>query len=386
MKILYVGHTYTVRANQAKIAALARLPGVEIALVTPHAWQGPLYKNRADRFEGFSAENVHHHIVPAVGIGKESGFLYSPRISRIIKEFQPDIIHVEQGTYALSYAQILWAAKRYAPKARAIFFTWWNLPYELHGIKQRAESFNFAHSATAIAGNQAAKEILWERGFHRPIHVLPQLGIDLPASNDRRENDHKERFRIGYAGRIASEKGVLDLVHAAARMEHREKSELYFVGTGGELERVKQEAGNNAISLMHHTAVRNESLPEHLATMDVLVLPSRSTPEWVEQFGHILLEAMAAGIPVIGSSSGEIPNVIGDAGMIFREGNTEELAADLDRLFANPGERNVYASLGKQRIAQHFTHEKIAKAQKEIYDGMMREGMPVVSLNGTIAS
>ena len=52
MKILYVGHTYTVRANQAKIAALAQCPNVEITLVTPHAWRGPLYANRADAFDG----------------------------------------------------------------------------------------------------------------------------------------------------------------------------------------------------------------------------------------------------------------------------------------------------------------------------------------------
>ncbi len=80
MKILYVGHTYTVRANQAKILALAHLPGVEITLVTPHAWRGPLYSNRADLFDSSQAPNVRHHILHSAFIGKESAYLYSPSI------------------------------------------------------------------------------------------------------------------------------------------------------------------------------------------------------------------------------------------------------------------------------------------------------------------
>jgi glycosyltransferase involved in cell wall biosynthesis len=125
--------------------------------------------------------------------------------------------------------------------------------------------------------------------------------------------------------------------------------------------------------------VRNEELPEHLATMDVLVLPSRTTPSWVEQFGHILLEAMAMGVPVIGSSSGEIPNVIGDAGLIFQEGDTAQLAAYLDRLHHNEQERSHFASLGRKRVAEHFTHEKIARSQMKIYEWMLEEGQTVGS-------
>ncbi len=380
MKILYVGHTYTVRANQAKIASLARIPDVEIVLVTPHAWRGPLYENRTDPFDSATTPNVQHHILRSAFIGKESAYLYNPAIFKLIKDFQPDIVHVEQGAYALSYAQILWGLKRYSPRSHSLFFTWWNLPYELRGIKHRAERFNLSLSASAIAGNQASKDILRERGFHRPIHVLPQLGVDVSMfqGNPRRTNG---TFRIGYAGRITKEKGVLDLVDAVARMENKERSELYFVGAGGELENVKRTAGANSVSLSCHPPVRNDVLSEHLSKMDVLVLPSRSTTEWVEQFGHILLEAMAAGVPVIGSSSGEIPHVIGNAGIIFNEGNSAELAADLDRLFGDPNERSSLMELGMQRVTEHFTHDRIAHAQKDIYDWLLAEGDSVGSLS-----
>ncbi len=383
MKILYVGHTYTVRANQTKVLALARLDGVEITLVTPPAWRGPLYANRTDPFDTSLAPNVRHHILRATFVGKESAYIFAPLIFTLIRQLKPDIVHVEQGAYALSYAQILWALKTFSPRSRALFFTWWNLPYMPRGIKKWAESFNFAHSACAIAGNSAAREVLREHGFSRPVFILPQLGIDTAAYGNlelARRNDG--RFTIGYAGRIAEEKGVLDLLTAVSQMEHKKNVSLYFVGAGDALEQAKQFAAQNSVALIHHPAVRNEELPEHLAKMDALVLPSRTTPTWVEQFGHILLEAMACGVPVIGSSSGEIPNVIGEAGLIFDEGNSAQLAALLDRLSLSEDERNHLAMLGRKRVEEHFTNEKIAEAQMKIYEWMLREGQPVGAWKG----
>ncbi len=378
MKILYVGHTYTVRANQAKIAALALYPNVEITLVTPQAWRGPLYANRADAFDTSKAPNVTHHIIRAMFIGKESAYVFSPAIVGTIRRLKPDIVHVEQGAYALSYYQILWALKLISPTSRALFFTWWNLPYMPHGIKKMTELFNLAHSSAAIAGNSSAKEVLRAHGFTRPIYVLPQLGIDLPTHVSHLDSPRSDtRFTIGYAGRIAEEKGVLDLVGAVSGMKNKSDVLLYFVGAGDALEKVRRAASEHSITLLHHPAVRNEELSAHLSKMDVLVLPSRSTPKWVEQFGHILLEAMALGIPLIGSSSGEIPNVIGDAGLIFNEGDQSQLAVHLDRLYSNENERQRLASMGRTRVKDRFTNETIAKAQMAIYEWIIREGQAV---------
>src|SRR5438309_1215129 len=113
MKILYIGHTYTVRANQAKIAALARIPGAQITLLTPHRWRGPLYNNITDRFEG--ALNVHHIVLRSAFIGKESGYFFGPSLFTLIARLKPDIIHVEQGAYAISYAQVLLAMRLFSP-------------------------------------------------------------------------------------------------------------------------------------------------------------------------------------------------------------------------------------------------------------------------------
>ncbi len=388
MKILYVGHTYTVRANHAKIAALARLPGVELTLVTPQGWKGPLYNNRTDLFEG--APNVDHKILRAYFIGKESAYFFGPSLFSLIARLKPDIVHVEQGAYAISYAEVLLAVKLFSPHSQALFFTWWNLPYQPRGIKRFLERFNFANSSAAIAGNAAARDILRNHGFNKPISVLPQLGIELPSSGAGFQPERSDilpasagwkpaprdlaaphAFIIGYAGRITVEKGVLDLVDAVGMMAKPEDVSLYVVGAGTALPELKRREAHLGIRLHHHDAVRNEDIPEYLALMDVLVLPSRSTPNWVEQFGHILLEAMAAGVPVVGSSSGEIPNVIGDAGVVFAEGDTIALARALDALQADEDERRRLANRAFLRLQERFTNDIIAREQFRLYESLL---------------
>jgi L-malate glycosyltransferase len=369
VKILYIGHTYTVHANHAKIAALAREPNVEIVLITPPGWRGPLYNNTTDSFDTSIAPNVVHTIVPAYFIGKESGYCYGPALFRIVRQFQPDIIHVEQGSHALSYAQTLLAARLFSPRSKSLFFTWWNLPYRLRGLKWMAERFNIARSEAAIVGNSAARTILQAHGFRGSVHVLPQLGIDCACTIRTRSDS--DSFTIGYAGRITKEKGVLDLIEAAAHMPSKDKARLYFVGSGDVLDEAKRLAAYHGIAFLHHAPVRNDELPKHLAKMDVLVLPSRTTSQWVEQFGHILLEAMAAGVPVVGSSSGEIPNVIGDAGYIFPEGDVLSLAARLDTLVLDREEWGRLSRAGMLRVATQFTNTIIAEKQIEIYKSLL---------------
>jgi glycosyltransferase involved in cell wall biosynthesis len=105
--------------------------------------------------------------------------------------------------------------------------------------------------------------------------------------------------------------------------------------------------------------------------MDCLVLPSRTTKKWKEQFGRVLIEAMACEVPVIGSDSGEIPNVIGESGLIFKEGDVDDLASKLKLLITNMDLRVELAGKGRQRVLKHFTQEKVAKETYKIYQKMM---------------
>jgi len=123
--------------------------------------------------------------------------------------------------------------------------------------------------------------------------------------------------------------------------------------------------------VLFKAGVPTYAIPQEMQQLDVLVLPSLTRPNWIEQFGRVLCEAMACETPVIGSNSGEIPHVIGDAGLVFSEGNVSELVACVQKLLDDP---ELYARLarkGRQRVLKHYTQEQIARQTYEVYQEML---------------
>src|SRR6185503_11152837 len=169
---------------------------------------------------------------------------------------------------------------------------------------------------------------------------------------------------VGYIGRVVPEKGVDVLVDALAGFDAR----LLVVGDG--IARRALEAQTTswpAGKAVFIGGVPDTAVPDYLACMDALVLPSRTTPSWAEQFGHVLIEAMAAGVPVVGSSSGAIPEVIGEAGLVFPEGDAKALRAQLATLFDDPALRKRLVERGRARVDRLYTNERLAPAQRDIY-------------------
>ena len=113
-------------------------------------------------------------------------------------------------------------------------------------------------------------------------------------------------------------------------------------------------------------------MPEFYHRLDVLVLPSRTRPNWKEQFGRVLVEAMACGVPVIGSDSGEIPHVAGDAGLIFTEGQVDALRACLAKLVDKPELRANLGRQGRERVLAHYTQAQMADRTYQVYRSMLR--------------
>ena len=119
--------------------------------------------------------------------------------------------------------------------------------------------------------------------------------------------------------------------------------------------------------------VPHREIPKYLAAMDVFVLPSRTRSNWREKFGRVLIEAMAAGIPLIGSDSGEIPNVIGDSGLIFHEGDAKELESKIRFLIDCPEVRIKLVEKGRERVKDLYSWEVIARKTYELYKYVLRQ-------------
>ena len=119
------------------------------------------------------------------------------------------------------------------------------------------------------------------------------------------------------------------------------------------------------------TTNRQQAAEKLARQVDVLVLPSRRRPNWTEQFGRVLIEAMACQVAVVGAAVGEIPYVIGDAGLTFSEGDVEALRDRLSWLLQDPAQRHALGRAGRARVLAHYTQARVAQATVEVYRRLM---------------
>jgi glycosyltransferase involved in cell wall biosynthesis len=389
MRILVASHTYIVDINRAKFKILAKLePGIEVTVVVPQRWKPGGVQNKIIETEFYQQGSFK--VVPISNFSqKNQGLLtFGTDIIQLLQEFQPQIIQVEQGSKSLAYAQLILLNKLLKLKAKNILFTWWNLSYELKWPISVLENCNFQHTDGIIAGNLDGAKILRQRGYTSALKVMPQLGVDetlfYPTSKDtdlsRKFGMKPTDFVVGYVGRFVEEKGLLTLAEALAGLKQLPWKWL-LVGQGKLRSQIAEKSIEWGISdrIIWVESVSHEDVPPYINLMDCLVLPSQTsykfktltTVGWKEQFGHVLIEAMACKIPVIGSDCGEIPHVIEDAGLVFPEGNAEKLRECLHELMKRPELVADLGDRGYHRAMSNYTNQALAEQLLEFYKELL---------------
>jgi glycosyltransferase involved in cell wall biosynthesis len=169
------------------------------------------------------------------------------------------------------------------------------------------------------------------------------------------------------------EKGIDILLRAVAELQCN--WELRILGSGPDKTRLQTLAHQLGIDSRVHfdPPIPSSDVPDYMRQLDLAVLPSITQPNWKEQFGRALIEAMACQVPVVGSNSGEIPNVIGDAGLIFPEGDVAALRAHIETLQRDPARRRELGVRGRARVLEHFTQARIAAETYAVYRTMIAE-------------
>lgn len=353
---------------QRKLEELARIPGVDlVAIVPPHWHEERVGVQRLERlhtagyrlFEEPMKFNGHHHIH------------FYPRLGRHIRRFKPDVVHVDEEPYNLVTFQATILAR--LSRARVVFFTWQNLDRRYPPPFNLFEMINYRLAAAAVAGNEEAATVLQRKGFRGRLEVIPQFGVD-PDFYQPQLTTPGDVPVIGYVGRLVKEKGVDDLISAFAHMHTR--AELQIVGNGSERTRLELQASYLGVRdrVIFRGAIAPVSMPETYSLFDVLVVPSRTQSNWKEQFGRVIVEAMACEVPVVGSDSGEIPNVIGDGGIVYPEGDIEGLARHLDELVADHDRLGDLGRRARDRVLSEFTQARIAHRYYDVYRSTMPAG------------
>ncbi|MFM7424863.1 MAG: hormogonium polysaccharide biosynthesis glycosyltransferase HpsO [Elainella sp.] len=391
MKILVASHTYIVDLNCEKYKALSQLaPNLEVTVVVPKRWRPGGVQNRL--IETQPRQEGNFRVVPLTNFSQNNqGLLcFGAELISLLRQFRPDIIQVEQGAKAIGYSQMITLNRLLGLGAKNLFFTWWNLPYDLKFPAAALESYNLRHTHGIISGNQDGADILRQRGYQGPIQVMPQLGVDETLFRPQAQPElaaqygiQPDEFVVGFAGRFVPEKGLLTLYEALKQIGQTRPWKWLLIGRGPLQETVSARAAADGLTerLIWIESVPHAEVPHYINLMNTLVLPSETTAQfttltstgWKEQFGHVLIEAMACQVPVIGSDSGEIPHVIGDAGLTFPEGDVSALQERLLELIDQPERAAQLGKLGHDRVLTRYTNLAIAQQQLNFYRQLVNQ-------------
>lgn len=382
MRVLFVGHTYLTSFNRHKLRLISQM-GVKLGLLTPSNWRNldGLFVNKPSPIE----EPERDASIPIFGspvwrAGHTASFLYSPSVvNRAVNEFQPDLIQVEQELYSFAAAQIAFQTSR---KHKIVIFSWENLDRALHPLQKIARAVALRRANGIISGNTAGITLIKQWGFTGPTKVLPQVGVDPSLYPERQLNIANSPPQIGFVGRMVPEKGGDVLLKAAAILANQGLDfRLVFCGTGplaGEWQALAAKL-DLAPRIIWHKSVPHSTVPELMAKMDVLVLPSRATPSWAEQFGLVLAQAMMAGAAVVGSDCGAIPEVISRSESIFPENDHRALAVILGTLLTDPAKLASWRKFDHERALAHFAAQQIALESVRFWERLLYDSSHSVS-------
>jgi len=360
-RILFIAR-YRDPTMQRKVDYLAQKPGLELLFVKPARWQDELLAVQQENTRGrYRQLALAMHGNPA-----DPHRATYHTLDFAMRTFQPQIIHAEEEPDSLSALQIVGARRLFAPRAKLILHTWQNIDRPKTLPVRWVMERTLAAADLVFCANQEAVPILRRHGFRGSLPVLPAVGVDtevfVPCTG--RQPLTTDAPRIGYVGRFVPEKGLDTLLYAFASLHQQAPgARLRLIGDGVQRETLR------ALAVALGVAATTEfvapmppaQIAQALCALDILVLPSRTTPVWKEQLGRVLLEAMACGVPVIGANSGAIPEVIGNAGMIFPEGDAASLGAQLGDLVRSPALGLALRQLGLQRIADHYSQRHLAE-------------------------
>jgi glycosyltransferase involved in cell wall biosynthesis len=375
LRVLVISHPCVAPAYRRKFDLIAQSGDVELRLIVPEAWPEEATLVRFDP----AAAPEWMRALPAAWEGYYTRYYFKRGLAQEMRSFAPDIVHIEEEPYSLCAGQVVRAMKRHAPRAKLVFRTSVSRDIRLKSFAKPllriVERSVYRRTDRAFVLSAHAKEWLATRGYTGPTTTFPN-GIDTRVYRDLGPDAGPEErealgisassYVVGYVGRLIAAKGIETLLDAVAAIPD---ATALIVGDG--VHRAALDGHIARLGIANRICFTGQRPPVEVAkimhAMDAFVLPSLTTPLWVEFFGRVLAEGMACGVPVIGSDSGEIAGTIGDAGLVFPEGDAVALGEHLARLRADDAFRDDLIAKGRARAESEFTWETIAARTVEAY-------------------
>lgn len=213
------------------------------------------------------------------------------------------------------------------------------------------------------------------RGVRHPDRVRRVYhGIEPPLTRDLERDGARIRselgittddFLVGNVGRLAPQKGQRHLVAAMPRLLERVPRAHAVIAGGGDLEGYLRDlAAELGVTDRVHVLGPRRDVPALMHAMDVFAMPSI----W-EGFGLVLLEAMAAGRPIVASRVATIPEVVadGETGILVPAGDADAMADAIADLAGDPARARRLGEAGRERLRRNFSLEKMVGDTELLY-------------------
>jgi glycosyltransferase involved in cell wall biosynthesis len=362
LRIVSIAHpAVSSEAGRLRYRYLASNCAVDLHLVLPAVWKefGRTIVADPPDETGFS---VHVLPIRLPHAGPMNWYLhFYPTLRRLLRELNPDVIHLWEEPWSIVALQ----TQLFRGRAALVLEVDQNILKRLPPPFEAIRKHVLRHTDHVLSRSPDATAVVRARGYNGPVTPIG-YGVELatftPSLKPTATPSQSDAFRIGYVGRLVEEKGLDDALDAVA-MSGASIS-LGIMGEGPHETRLRQRV--KELGLCGRVTFRGWGPPAEVAGflqgLDALVLLTRTTESVREQFGRVIIEAQACGVPVIGSTCGAIPDVVGDGGWIVPERDPESLGKLFDLIARDATLLREKGLAARRNVQARFTYEAVAAA------------------------
>ena len=337
---------------------------------------------RGEESMAFVAENAGVEVLPLHGLSRELSpvrdAIAAWRLAGIIRRVRPDVVHTHTAKAgAVGRA----AAVLAGPRRPVVVHTFHG--HVLRGYFGRVGTLVFRAIETILAratdrliavspevrDELVALRVAPERKFsvvRLGIELEPRVAFDGDAAEVRRRHGiGQDTFVVGWFGRMTAVKRTDDLLTTLAGLRVRGvEALLLLVGDGDDRERLEQRAHDLGLAKSCLFLGYQEDVAQWYAVCDAVVLTSVS-----EGTPVTIIEALAAGRPVVATKVGGVPDVVdeGETGFLVRPGDTHALAERLEILARDPERRTAMGETGRERVLRRYAVERLVDDVDALY-------------------
>ena len=355
--VLVISHASVLAANQSVYTELSE--DYDLRLVVPARWRNDYH---AGDF-GFSVQAGSQATFLPVSVffrGRAQRHLHQCAAWRVIRRQGASVLVIEEEAFSLAGAY--WALSASFQGIPFAIQAAENLERPLPRLVRAVERRVLRRAGLVMARSPKAAERAIAHGARKECVEVVAHGVDGVSTHEAKGR----RGVVGYVGRLSEAKGLRDAVSAVD-----EAGLVLEVVGDGELREFLDHCGPRVRTL---GPMEPEKVLDFYASVSALLVPSRTTPTWSEQFGRVIIESLAQGTPVVAYDSGEIPWVASETGIsLVPEGDVSGLARELLRL-QDPEVARHEGQRGREAVSRRFTNHVAAEQIRRFIEKSVSRG------------